>query len=270
MPQGPHFLTARSHRFQSLVAALILSVPSGLARADLVMNFEFDVEGQLPSANPNILFFTDSRASEESLYSVADGMLRQRTFGKIGASSHFYGDIPPGELDPALDFTMEVRLRIHRIEGIAAVYFRAIDSVSAYQVWLSPMGATALTSADPIRVSLNVFDFHTYRLESPGNSDTIRFYVDGVLQGEGIADTSEITVRHFNGFDWGDGFTALGNGADADWDYLRVTNVPEPQSLALLCLAAASLVFRWAFRLHWLHWLRMGKPSIDTTVLKPK
>ncbi len=79
-------------------------------------------------------------------------------------------------------------------------------------------------------------NFHTYRLESPANSAAFAFFVDGVQQ---FAGTGVAAAASFNGFEWGDGASAPGNGADVDWDFVyfrEVPAIPIPGSLVMMCL----------------------------------
>jgi hypothetical protein len=66
--------------------------------------------------------------------------------------------------------------------------------------------------------------WHTYRLYTPGNSNQVQLYIDNRLR---LTTTAQPDTTH-NGFDWGDGLSLPGNGANVDWDYVRVYQGDRP------------------------------------------
>ncbi|MSR56041.1 MAG: PEP-CTERM sorting domain-containing protein [Gemmataceae bacterium] len=231
------------HLVLYLLIVLGLIVLSSSADAEFVRSFQFDVVGRLPSAEHKIVFANNTGLREEDLYAVSGGLLRQRTFRiDQGNSSYLYPNINDvdGQLDHAQDFMMEARLQVLAIQGRGGAYFQAFDGVNGYRALFTPIGVALSTNIGDINIPADVFQFHSYRLESPANSNALRFYVDEVLRFEG---TAEPTTT-LNGFGWGDGITARGNSADVDWDYLRISNapVPEPSTLTLLGVGAVSLL----------------------------
>jgi hypothetical protein len=204
------------------------------ATAETIRNLEFSVDGVLPSADPDIDLFNNTGSPEASLYSVSGGLLEQRTYSVDGNASYHW----PGSntLDSTVEITMEARLKVIDIEGTGGAYFQAFDGTNRYQVAFLPGAVSLYNGSVWVSYSLDITDFHTYRMVTPGNSNTMNLFVDGspVLTAAAPSHTA-------NKFEWGDGITAAGNGADADWDYVRVSQVPEPSTALLLAAGLAGL-----------------------------
>lgn len=134
------------------------------------------------------------------------------------------------------------------INGRGGAFFRLFDQANRYTVMFGDSFVGLLGSSGFIDISLDVSQFHTNRMESQANTGAYDIYIDGVLSYSGLAPTY---VASYNGLNFGDGLTDPGNGADVNWDYLRLsqpiaeTAVPEPASLPLLLLPAAVL---WGVR----------------------
>ncbi len=221
---------------------IVMIINLHTANAALVKNLEFNVNGVLPSADSDIDFYNNTSSSEASLYSVSGGLLMQRTFNVNGNASYHWPDSsgsPSGTLDSTLGVTMEARLQVTAINGSAGAYFQAFDGTSRYQVSFQTGSVSLLSSSGLVSHSLDITQFHTYRMETPGNSDIMNLFVNDILVLSGTA-----PVHTLNTFGWGDGITAPGNGADANWDFLRVSqnSVPEPSIIALLGIVLAGLV----------------------------
>ena len=204
-----------------LLTSLFLVLPTYSAT---VRNLEFDANGVLPSAAPDIDLDINPALAEASVFSVTNGLLRQRTFGTNGSASYSWPDsgLFLGTLDPALDFTMEARLRVLRIEGIGGAHFQAFNDSHQYAAFFTAAGIQIRTNGSGFAlISVSVTNYHTYRLEAPGNTELFRLFVDGTNMFEGHASL----VTGFNGFSWGDDNAQPGNGADVDWDYIRVSQL---------------------------------------------
>ena len=220
--------------------ALILGF-APMAGAVTIKNLEFNVDGVLPSAEPDIEFSNSSSQTEASVYSVAGGLLEQNTFGiGVGNVSYQFPDatITGGGLDPTLTTSLEARLSISQIEGNAGAFFQAFDGANRYSVFFEPGGANILTSSGQVLVAIaDLSAFHTYRLVSPGSSDEIRFFVDDVL----VLTSTAVSFTSLDGFGFGDGVSASGNNADASWDFVRVSQVEPPAVPSLSPLGMAIL-----------------------------
>jgi hypothetical protein len=223
-----------------LAAVCLLGSP-GEADAITIKNLEFNVDGVLPSAEPDIDLQNSSSQTETSVYSVSGGFLAQSTFGiGVGNVSYLFPNlsITGGGLDPTLATVMEARLSISQIEGNAGAFFQAHDGVYRYSVFFQSGGANVLSASGQIFVAIpDLSAFHTYRIVSPGSSNAIQFFIDNVL-----VLTTTAASNSLNGFGFGDGVTASGNNADASWDFVRVSQVPEPSAVALLGAGLAGLL----------------------------
>lgn len=118
-----------------LMAAVVgLMLIGATAHADIVKNFEFNVDGVLPSDDPEIELFIVGAGSETDVYSVSGGLLEQRSLTVDGNYSYRFPDatLTGGELDPAQSLVMEARLKILGIEGMDGAYFEAFDGLNRY------------------------------------------------------------------------------------------------------------------------------------------
>ena len=218
----------------------------GIANAAVIKNLEFNVDGVLPSSDPDISLSNNTGNPESSLYSVSGGFLLQRSFGINGNASYGMpnGNPTGGSLTPALSLSMEARLRINQIEGLAGAFFQALDGTHRYSVFFSP-GAVELETLGPGRhvISLDISEFHTYRIQSDCGTNAFDFYIDDALVFSGLAEAS----TGANGFNFGDGQTPAGHSADADWDFVRfsqpaaVAAVAEPMTLAISLLGLTGI-----------------------------
>jgi len=197
--------------------------------AQINKSFEFDVDGVLPSTDPDIEFFTTG-AAETTVYSVSNGLLEQRTLAHDGNFSYTFPNtsLTGGGLDSSKSFSMEVRLKILNIEGFSSPFFEIFDGAHDFGLFFQSPDSVLFSPApitpgeDSVILSdeipgFNIADFHTYRIESPGNSSAFNLVVDGQLVFSGTAQP----LTTLNGFEWGDGFSVPGNGSDVDWDFVR-------------------------------------------------
>ncbi len=206
-----------------LTAIVLLAVP--IAHSAVIMDLEFDIDGRLPSAEQNVVYCTPTGLPESNFYSVSGGQLHQRTFTTDGNFSYLWRDCFETNgalnLDPALDLAMEAGLAIQRVAGIGC-YFQAFDRRYRYTAFFVPSGVQVLRAGGLVLIPVNVTNYHTYRFEVPAASGIVRYFVDGSLVLEGCA----AVETNYNGFGWGDGVGDPGNGADADWDFVRVSQGP--------------------------------------------
>ena len=156
--------------------ALLLSTMIIPAQASIIKDLTFDIDGMLPSAEPDIEFFSNSGVAESSIFSVSDGMLTQETFDINGNTSYHFPDptLTNGGLHPSLTTIVEARLRIKQIEGIGGVIFQAFDSVNRYSARLDSNGIWLQTDSGNVHTTIDTSDFRTYRLESLGNSNIVQ------------------------------------------------------------------------------------------------
>jgi hypothetical protein len=244
-----------NRHLKAAMAAILLAVPaaavhSGAADAAILKEFEFNVDGVLPSADAQISLANNTGHAEATIYAVSGGVLQQRTYSVNGNASYSYPStsLTGGGIDPNQSFSMEARLRILQIEGSTGAYYQAFAGSHRYRFAFTETGIQLLTNNPGLfyDIAFDTSEFHTYRLDSDGaGSGGFDFFIDGALAYSGTAYTSS----GLNGFNFGDGITDPGAGADVDWDFVRFsqpayeTALPEPGALAVLSAGLFALAF---------------------------
>lgn len=175
-------------------------------------------------------------------------MLHQETFGiGIGSAAYVGPDLvrTGTYLDPTKSLIVEARLAVSAIEGRGGVYFEAFDGVNRHTTVFEPTGLSLHSTGGLDFVAIDVSQFHTYRMETPGGSNDLRLFIDGVF----VHETSAATIN-LNGFGFGDGITPTGHNGDAVWDYVRIyqddplSAGPEPSAVAILMTGIGILGLR--------------------------
>ena len=216
--------------------AIILAC-AGTTAAQTSIEFDFDTDGESPTLHPDIEYspFT-AGVPESEIFTIVGGVLEQRTFSINGSAFYYGGEpgagIPPTPLSlvPHLDTTLEARLKILQINGTGGAVLQAIDTANRYTCSFDGNGVTISTTGGNVHIKVNVFEYHTYRLESPAHCNRLSVYIDDVL-----VLTTNAAALALNEFAWTDGHSAPGNGADADWDFIRLVQsepVPCPADVA--------------------------------------
>jgi hypothetical protein len=208
------------------VAAVLAAVglPPQAAAQTIVKELHFDAPGVLPSSDPEIVLHNTTGAPVTSLYSVSGGLLNQTTCAVDGNASWCWpnANLSGGTLDANRIASMEVRLRIQQVRGEAGAFFQLFDGARRCFVFFRAPDRVEVstTSGEILAATLDLTQFHTYSLETVPFTDRIDLRIDGVFMS-----TYHVPASTLNGFNWGDGHTPAGNGADADWDYVRVLQV---------------------------------------------
>lgn len=203
------------------VAALEAPLPAATA----FKQFLFNQDGVLPSSESGIAFFNSTSSPETDLYAVTNGLLRQRTLSVEGNASYLFPNVnlSGGGLDANQAVSMEARVRILRISSgtSGGGFFQFFDGANRRSVFFRSDGLEVMQASGSLAfIPFDVSSFHDYLLMSPGRSPEVKLFIDGNLAFVGTAPSTTL-----NGFDFGDGITA-GAGADADWDFVHVSQTP--------------------------------------------
>jgi hypothetical protein len=158
------------------IAALVILAVGSIFAAPLDKFYDFD-------SPPDITFWNSTGQPDLSVFSFSNGFMEQRTYSVNESAGFTYPDITTtgGDLTPTNALIMEARINVHQINGGSGITFQAFDGAHRYTVGFRPTGIGIPTSSGDAYIDLDVFGFHTYRLESPANSSEIRFYFDGTL-----------------------------------------------------------------------------------------
>ncbi len=115
----------------TLVGITAGALSIGAAGADISMCFE--VDGELPSVEAGIEYYSLNIVPEPTGFSVQGGLLLQRLAPVIGPTGYFFPAFPPvgGGLDPAKPIVIEARLRVIQIENLGGVWFGALEGLTS-------------------------------------------------------------------------------------------------------------------------------------------
>jgi len=194
------------------------------AQADIVKSFEFDVDGELPSTDPDIMYCSGSGGlPESSAFSVSGGFLHQDLQSLDVGHSYMFGPdctAQNGSVDPTKFFFMEARVQLSVATGNTAAYIQVGDGIYRYELLLSEgNGVQVNTATGPQFISVDVLQPHTYSIESPGSSSTMHVYVDGNLEL-----TANAYSNSANFFAWGGGASGDNSTSNGDWDFVHFSN----------------------------------------------
>ena len=191
------------------------------SQAAVIKHLEFNVDGVLPSADPQIELFNNTGQLETTIFSVTGSILQQRTFSVNGNATYAFPNVAVGSggLDASQNLSLEARLRINAINGVGGAFSQAFDGSNRYTVNFEVGTVRIFHGASQFQeIALDIDQFHTYRIDSGGGSGDFDFYIDNALTFSGTAVGSAL-----NGMNFGDGTTSAGNGANVDWDFVRLS-----------------------------------------------
>lgn len=201
--------------------------------------YEFLFDGDaLPSDNSSVGFHTfgnTSGVTEESVYSISGGILRQNSTGLSANVSYYGGSLGGFEtptsatLSPGLDTVMEARLKVLESESNvgAGIFFQFYDGANRYIATFNENEVKVNNAPQSVDTTVP----RTYRIFSPGNSSTYTLSIDCQVMMTGTALSIDPS---YNGFGWGDGDSTPAYGGVAEWDFVKVrqgSDVNQPPHL---------------------------------------
>jgi len=239
-------MTMKNHRMLMglLVVAAVLAVGLPAGGDNMILGLEFNVNGQLPDVEfPDLFYDGQGPPVEANTFTVADGLLQQRSASQSSNWAPSYRTKPIGYHDNTQSLLIQVRARFFGGIGTGTegghVWLQ--DRYNTFGFGFGAGGIRLEGSAVGTLVPVTDTDFHIYQLESPANSSAVTLLMDGVPVVSGTAPS----------IGYGDIMLSIGDlassnkGADVDWDYIRIFQpIPEPGTAMLLLAGSALMLSR--------------------------
>ncbi|KPA18232.1 secreted protein [Candidatus Magnetomorum sp. HK-1] len=207
-----------------LLTSMIISVCS--AQTDIMFEFS-NIEPSISSL-PNIQFVNTTGQSENNLYSLPGGLLQQRVNNDNFGCAYYLWHKGNQEktIHPDLDLLIQARLKIHDVSGFSNIII-ASDGIYRYSIVIGNDETNGYffdietSSFDHISRISNISNYFTLSIRSQRNSNTFEVLLDNALIFSGKAPNC-YPEEDVNGLIWGDYNDKQFNGADIDWDYIRL------------------------------------------------
>jgi len=199
----------------------VLALSASAAQADLIRHYEFNQDGVLPSAEPDVQFRNGAAPGNEAYFSVSGGLLIGNTMPEVNNYvGYTYPSQPPigGGIDSSAPWFIETRLRILETAGGTTRFGEMHVYNGSHQfVCFHTSNSVRFVKANGTyhEVTMDISQWHVVRMEGDGGG-RYRAYVDGVL----IAADIPSGTSAYNGFLWQNN-TAY-KGAHIEWDYVRL------------------------------------------------
>jgi hypothetical protein len=230
-----------------LVMATVTALAGDSAIQAASISFEFNVDGVLPS-DSGAVYVANSTvgpggpvppgAEEASAWSVSNGLLHQRTmnYSSDQISSYWFQSAPL--LDRSNDVTLQWSVQLLGVSNAnAGIEIALEDGIDRWIFLIRQSGLFHFSNGGYSQLA--AFDtsdaLHEYELFVGANSSTYQVKLDGtsIFAGANQGPASSELL-------WGDYFSSGGN-VNADWDYVRLSNVPEPSTALLLGIGLSAL-----------------------------
>lgn len=186
-------------------------------------------------------------SGDYTIDSPSIGLMTQNTTGS--SAGKYVLPAGPGagsalnELVNATGWDMEVRINVTSPTAVGGGYYQvtayAGDANGAFQLGFLPTEAFYYTTGGAVSLGAYTAGFHTFKItRSAGNTTSYDISVDG-----GAPVTTPDWASGTPMAVFGDGTGGSGTGA-AQWDYVKINEVPEPAAIALLGIGGMALLGR--------------------------
>lgn len=202
-------------RFFTLILSFILLLPLNFLFAQNVSaNTSYDLDfHSLPSAQ-GWIYSTGDTSVDTDFFSIDGTQLHMNTIGS-GYSGHAYLLSMP--INPNLPFTLSVRARVNNYEVQSnnnpwGFTFAVMSDTHQFDLGISPGIIRGGDGDTLLSTTVDVTQFHTYKIEGKDSDPLYKVYVDDVLIG--TTPSRPLPSVLSSGFYLGDGT----GGANADVD----------------------------------------------------
>jgi len=206
------------------IIGLMFNISVSIANED--RDFDFSDPEESYSSIPNILFTNTTGKEEKLVFFLPGGILKQRTNSTNGLAYYQWRNTNKDKtIHPELDLLIKAKFKIQDITGLGASIL-ACDGIYRYLVTISKneigeycIEIDGLNMGEIIKL-YNTSKYLSLSIISYKNSNKFELLLDSNLVYSGQA--PNCYPEDVNGLIWGDIWDKEYNGADIDWDYIRI------------------------------------------------